>query len=132
MDERPRIRALNIFLKISAFSVGIILSTWTLIVLYLSNLYPDITWDWENINTKDIHFPSDFAWGTATAAHQVEGNNSNNNWYLWEEEYYNNGVSRIHNNDRSGITADHWNRYPEDILLMQDLGVNHYRFSVEW
>ena len=30
------------------------------------------------------------------------------------------------------MAADHWNRYPEDIKLMKELGVNHYRFSVEW
>jgi len=39
---------------------------------------------------------------------------------------------RIQNGDKSGLAADHWNRYPEDIKLMRDLGVNHYRFSIEW
>jgi len=101
-------------------------------VTYLSYSYPDIEWEWDKINTTDIHFPSNFAWGTATAAHQVEGNNTNNNWHEWENSVDGNGVSRIHNNDRSGSAADHWNRYPEDIQLMRELGVNHYRFSIEW
>ncbi|MCE1255241.1 MAG: family 1 glycosylhydrolase, partial [Anaerolineae bacterium] len=33
-----------------------------------------------------FNFPKGFLWGTATAAHQVEGNNTNNNWYAWEQE----------------------------------------------
>ena len=94
--------------------------------------YPDIEWDWDTIDTKDIHFPSNFAWGTATAAHQVEGNNTNNNWYQWEHSFDEDGNSRIHNADKSGIAVDHWNRYSDDITLMQNIGVNHYRFSVEW
>mgnify|MGYP003329266926 FL=1 len=103
-----------------------------MVVAYLSQTNPDIEWDWNAINTSDIHFPSSFAWGTATAAHQVEGNNTNNNWHVWERSVDEKGISRIHENDTSGIAADHWNRYPEDINLMTELGVNHYRFSIEW
>ena len=110
-------------------AIGIL---WIIPVTYLSFSNPEIEWDWESINTSDIHFPSSFAWGTATAAHQVEGNNTNNNWYQWEHSVDENNISRIHNNDKSGMAADHWNRYPEDIKLMKELGVNHYRFSVEW
>ena len=32
-----------------------------------------------------LHFPPDFRWGCATAAHQVEGNNTNNDWWAWEQ-----------------------------------------------
>jgi beta-glucosidase len=31
------------------------------------------------------HFPKGFLWGTATASHQVEGGNTNNNWHRWEQ-----------------------------------------------
>ena len=132
MDERTRVQDLKSVFKILAYALGAILSLWAVTVFYLSSTHPDITWDWDSINTSDIHFPSSFAWGTATAAHQVEGNNSNNNWYQWEKAVDENGISRIHNNDSSAMAADHWNRYPEDILLMKDLGVSHYRFSIEW
>ena len=71
-------------------------------------------------------------WGTATAAHQVEGNNTNNNWYRFEHQKDSSGKPRIHNNDKSGLAADHWNRYKQDIGLMNQLGVKYYRFSVEW
>ena len=47
------------------------------------------------------HFPRGFLWGTATAAHQVEGNNTNNNWYAWEEQ-----PGRIKHGHRSGLRSE--------------------------
>ena len=84
-------------------------TVWVGSIIYLNDKYPDVEWDWENINTKDMYFPKNFIWGTATAAHQVEGFNANNNWYRWEHSFDQNGKSRIHNNDKSGDAADHWN-----------------------
>ena len=114
------------------FILTVLVVTWILPVMYLNIKHPEIEWDWNNIDAEDIHFPQSFAWGTATAAHQVEGNNTNNNWFLWENEVDENNLPRIHNGEKSSLAADHWNRYPEDIELMNQLGVNHYRFSVEW
>ena len=62
----------------------------------------------------------------------MEGNNTNNNWYHWENQFDESNKPRIHNGDKSGLATDHWNRYPDDIKLMKNLGVNHYRFSIEW
>jgi len=112
--------------------ITVFILVWVIPVIYLSSQNPEIQWNWDEINTNDIHFPNSFAWGTATAAHQVEGYNAHNNWYLWENSFDNNNKSRIHNGEKSGIAADHWNRYNEDISLMEELGVNHYRFSIEW
>ena len=36
--------------------------------------------------TDDWKFPDDFLWGSAISAHQVEGNNVLNNWYVWEQK----------------------------------------------
>ena len=105
---------------------------WIAPVIYFNLSFPEINWNWNKIDTQNIHFPNSFAWGTATAAHQVEGNNTNNNWYDWEHQLDENNQPRIHNGDKSILAADHWNRYPDDIKLMKDLGVNHYRFSIEW
>ena len=105
---------------------------WIIPVIYFNLSFPEIKWNWNKIDTQNIHFPNSFAWGTATAAHQVEGNNTNNNWYDWEHQLDENNQPRIHNGDKSILAADHWNRYPDDIKLMKDLGVNHYRFSIEW
>ena len=101
-------------------------------MLYFHISIPDDEWNWNTIDTQNIRFPKSFIWGTATAAHQVEGNNTNNNWYHWENQLDDNNKPRIHNGDKSGLAADHWNRYPDDIKLMTKLGVNHYRFSIEW
>jgi len=72
-----------------------------------------------------IQFPRGFLWGTATAAHQVEGNNKNNNWYAWEEA----GQTA----DRSGLACDWWGgRWREDFDRAVETGQNAHRFSVEW
>lgn len=99
----------------------------------LNSRDPLIQWDWSQIDASKTVFPKDFTWGVASSAHQVEGGHQNiNNFGWWEQQTKENGESTIKNNDRSGDAADHWNRYPEDIQLMKELGVNAYRFSVSW
>ena len=71
-------------------------------------------------------FPDGFVWGTATAAHQVEGGNWNNDWWAWEH------TPGSPCQEPSGDACDHWHRYPEDIRLCADLGFGAYRFSLEW
>ena len=74
------------------------------------------------------HFPVGFLWGTATAAHQVEGNNTNNNWYAWE-----NTPGRIINGDRSGRACDWWGgRWRDDFDRAKEGGQNAHRLSIEW
>lgn len=75
-----------------------------------------------------FHFPRGFLWGTATAAHQVEGGNTNNNWYAWEQE-----PGRILNGEKSGLACDWWGgRWREDFQRAADGGQNTHRLSVEW
>ena len=77
-------------------------------------------------------FGSDFFWGTATAAHQVEGNNKNN-WTEWEQ--FNPQIlleKYPKENYISGNAVDHFTRYKEDIQIMKSLNLNSYRFSIEW
>src|SRR5438876_2011448 len=71
-------------------------------------------------------FPDGFLWGTATAAHQVEGGNWNNDWWAWEH------APGTPCPDPSGDACDHWHRYDDDIALLAELGLNAYRFSLEW
>ena len=71
-------------------------------------------------------FPDGFLWGTATAAHQIEGGNVNNDWWAMEHDPTS-GCA-----DVSGDACDSFNRYPEDIALVADLGLGAYRFSLEW
>jgi beta-glucosidase len=74
----------------------------------------------------EIAFPEGFLWGTATAAHQVEGGNWNNDWWAWEHNP-SSGCA-----EPSGDAIDHYHRYPEDIALLAELGFGTYRFSIEW
>jgi len=71
-------------------------------------------------------FPDGFEWGTATAAHQVEGGNWNSDW--WEFEHRPGSIVA----EPSGDACDQWHRYPDDLRLLADLGFSTYRFSVEW
>jgi len=71
-------------------------------------------------------FPADFLWGTATAAHQVEGNNTNSDFWVMEH------VPDTIFAEPSGDAIDHFHRYPQDMALLAELGFNSYRFSVEW
>jgi beta-glucosidase len=75
---------------------------------------------------RELAFPTGFLWGTATAAHQVEGNNSNSDW--WEWELRPGGPCK----EPSGAAIEHYNRYTRDIALLAQMGLNTYRFSVEW
>ena len=76
------------------------------------------------LKSHEVRFPHGFLWGAATAAHQIEGNNVRNDWWRAEEA----GVLP----HRSGDACDSWNRWADDIRLLQEMGLNAYRFSVEW
>jgi beta-glucosidase len=71
--------------------------------------------------------PPGFLLGAATSAHQVEGGNVHNDWAAFEAV-----PGNIREGQASGLAADHWNRVAEDVGLLQDLGANAYRFSLEW
>ncbi|MGB8648423.1 MAG: glycoside hydrolase family 1 protein [Anaerolineae bacterium] len=75
-----------------------------------------------------IAFPPDFLWGAATAAHQVEGQNFNNDWWDWEQT-----PGHIKKGYTSAI-ANNWyaGRYVEDFERARQLGIKAIRLSVEW
>ncbi len=68
--------------------------------------------------------PDGFLWGASTAPHQIEGNNVNSDW--WAREQVAAGM------ERSGDAVDSYHRYPEDMRLLADAGLNAYRFGIEW
>ena len=75
---------------------------------------------------KGKTFPNKFLWGCATAAHQVEGNNVNSDF--WAMEHLPGSMFK----EPSGDACDHYHRYAQDISMLADLGFNTYRFSIEW
>jgi beta-glucosidase len=73
-----------------------------------------------------MRFPDGFLWGAATAAHQIEGGNVNNDW--WAREHAPDSVCV----EVSGDACDSYHRYGEDIEILARLGLASYRFSLEW
>lgn len=74
----------------------------------------------------DIAMPKGFLWGVSTAGHQNEGDNTNSDtWFL---EHTDPTPFR----EPSGKATNNWVRWQEDIDLVKDMGLNAYRFSVEW
>ncbi len=71
-------------------------------------------------------FPDGFLWGTATAAHQVEGGNTASD--LWLMEMMKDSLFA----EPSGDACDHYHRYAADIAMLKALGFGVYRFSIEW
>ena len=76
--------------------------------------------------TPATNFPEGFLWGAATAAHQIEGGNVNNDSWVREHEP-NSGFS-----ESSGDACDSLHRWPEDVELIAAMGLGAYRFSLEW
>lgn len=71
-------------------------------------------------------FSKNFLLGAATAAHQVEGNNVNSDFWVMEN------LPDSTFTEPSGDACDHYNRYEEDILYLKNAGLNAYRFGIEW
>jgi len=69
-------------------------------------------------------FPVPFLWGAATAPHQIEGNNLNSDWWVYEQRMPHLGLS--------GDAVDSYHRYEEDMRLLADAGLTAYRFGIEW
>lgn len=74
---------------------------------------------------ETLEFPEGFLWGAATSAHQVEGNNISSDWWEWEQKTQ-------PEQKRSGQACDQYNRYEEDFNLINKLGHNAHRLSLEW
>lgn len=70
-----------------------------------------------------INFPRKFLWGAATSSYQVEGGNSNCDWWVWEK-----GSAKA----ESASACRHYELYKEDFDLAKALGHNAHRFSIEW
>ena len=79
-----------------------------------------------------MQFPQGFLWGTATASFQIEGYTQadGRGESIWDR--YCATPGKIVNGDTGDPACESYVRYPEDIALMQELGLNAYRFSLAW
>jgi beta-glucosidase len=77
-------------------------------------------------------FPDSFLWGSATSAYQVEGSPLADGAgpSIWQRFAHTPG--RVRDGDTGDTACDQYRRYPEDIALMQRLGLQAYRFSIAW
>ena len=73
----------------------------------------------------------DFIWGVSTSSFQIEGatREDGRGLSVWDTHCQ---KGEIANHDTGDVACDHYHRYPEDVALMQRLGVQAYRFSVAW
>ncbi|BEV71884.1 MULTISPECIES: glycoside hydrolase family 1 protein [unclassified Paludibacterium] len=77
-------------------------------------------------------FPSDFLWGAASAAYQIEGG-----WQadgkgpsVWD--VFSKQPGRTFKGSNGDVAVDHYHRYAEDVALMAEMGLKAYRFSISW
>ncbi len=69
---------------------------------------------------RDTKQNKDFLWGVATSAFQLEGS-PYADWSTWDSIF-----------ELNPKVTNHYELYKEDIKLIKNLGVNAYRFSIEW
>jgi beta-glucosidase len=74
----------------------------------------------------------DFVWGVATSAYQIEGAVAEDGRTpsIWDTFCQVPGA--IDNGHTGDVACDHYHRWPEDVELMRQLGVDAYRFSIAW
>ena len=79
-----------------------------------------------------LGLPAGFRWGVSTAAYQIEGAVAADGRgpSIWDTFAHTEG--RIKNGDTGDVACDHYHRWPEDVALMAELGIDTYRFSIAW
>jgi beta-glucosidase len=79
-----------------------------------------------------LEFPQGFVWGAITAAYQIEGawNEDGKGPSIWDTFVRRPG--KIERGETADVAVDHYHRYPEDLALMQELGLPAYCFSISW
>jgi beta-glucosidase len=77
-------------------------------------------------------FPPEFVFGVASSAYQIEGavNEDGRGPSIWDA--FTHLPGRTANGETGDVACDHYHRWVEDLDLMQELGVDAYRFSVSW
>lgn len=80
-----------------------------------------------SLTDADLAFPPGFLWGTASSAHQVEGDNTNNQWSLFERR-----PGAIADGSVAGRACNWWADAEADFDRMAALGLNAHRLSLEW
>ncbi len=82
--------------------------------------------------SEPIQFPRGFLWGAATSAYQIEGSPLADGAgpSIWHRFSHTPGMTA--NGETGDVACDHYRRFEDDVLLMRDLGLTAYRFSIAW
>lgn len=81
---------------------------------------------------RQLQFPPDFLFGAATASYQIEGavDEDGRGESIWDR--FSATPGKVRNGETGTIACDHYHRYRDDVILMRELGLGAYRFSVAW
>lgn len=79
-----------------------------------------------------MSFSADFLWGAATSAYQIEGGAYEDGKGLNIWDIFSNDPGRIKGSHTGDIACDHYHLFKEDVRLMKELGIQAYRFSINW
>lgn len=77
-------------------------------------------------------FPQNFLWGAATASYQIEGAAYEDGKGLSVWDMLCRVPGAVWNGHTGDVADDHYHRYQEDVGLMQEIGLQAYRFSISW
>ena len=79
-----------------------------------------------------MSFPDGFLWGAATSSYQIEGaaNEDGRGASIWD--VFSKTPGNVANGDTGDIANDHYHRFPQDIAVMKEIGLQGYRFSFAW
>lgn len=81
---------------------------------------------------KSMKFPKDFAWGVSTAAYQIEGASGVDGAGVCNWDVFCQKKGKVASGYTGDDGCDHYYHWEEDIELLRELGVNAYRFSINW
>ena len=102
------------------------------LVWYIFRTPSSTTWPWgcPSQMSPSYRFPPGFLWGAATSAYQIEGSpladGAGPN--IWHRFTHTPGATE--SGETGDVACDHYRRYESDVLLMRELGLSAYRFSI--
>ena len=115
------------FLQASGVSIGV-----GMMPNVLSGLWVEANAQTGSETGRGREFPKGFLWGSATASYQVEGavHEGGRGPSVWDT--FSHTPGKTANGDTGDVADDFYNRYPQDIAMMKEMGLKTFRFSVAW
>ena len=94
---------------------------------------PDVLKAMNPVEMRSSDFGKDFIWGTATASYQIEGawKADGKGESIWDR-FTHSKPGKIKTRENGDVAVDFYNRYESDLDLMQQMGLQHFRFSISW